>query len=80
MRERTLTIGMYRILRKIGVPREEVVLDGDFDRDYFFTVFEKNMLFNSVELKYEIEFTESEENQLHNPEKLMQLIKEKMYN
>lgn len=80
MSERILSIGMYRLLRKLGVPREEVLPEADFDRDYFFTAIEKDILLNWVEFRYEIEFSQNEENLFHNPTQLLYMIKQKICN
>lgn len=75
MSERILHIRMYRILRKLGVPRDEITLDADFEQDYLLSAGEKNLLLNWIEFRYEIEFSKNEENQFHNTFQLMQIIR-----
>lgn len=76
MNEKTLQIGLYRILRKMGIPREEVAFEADFDKDYFFSNSEKNMIFNFVEYKYNLIIPKMVENNAHNINYLMNYIKQ----
>jgi len=75
MSENILQIGIYRILRKLGVPRENVAFEADFDKDYFFTEPEKRILFNLVEFKYNVTIPKTIENNTHNAYYLINYIK-----
>lgn len=75
MSEKAVEIGLYRILRKLGVPREEVAFEADFDKDYFFSEPEKKMIFNFVEFRYDLTIPEHIENKTHNLNYLIDYIK-----
>jgi hypothetical protein len=77
MNLKTIQIGMYRILRKLGVPRHEIDAEADIENDYFFDDTEKKMLLNFVEFRYSIELTKADEDKIQQVKHITDIIESK---
>jgi acyl carrier protein len=60
-----INLGLYRILRKLGVNREEIRPETQFQNDLFFDDTDWNCFLFFVESKFNISISNEEEIQLH---------------
>ena len=59
--EKEINVGIYRILRKLGVTREDIKPETQFDNDLFFDKNDWNCFMFFVESKFNIAISEEEE-------------------
>lgn len=60
-----INLGLYRILRKLGVNRDEIRPETQFQNDLFFDDTDWNCFLFFVESKFNISISNEEEIQLH---------------
>lgn len=77
MDTQTINIGVYRILRKLGISRNDITPEADIDKDYFFDELDKKMLFNFLEFRYHIELTSKEECKIHKVKHITDIVASK---
>lgn len=62
--EKEIKLGVYRILRKLGVNREEILPEAQFKNDLFFDDMDMTCFLFFVESKFNISISDEETNQL----------------
>lgn len=62
--EKKINLGIYRILRKLGVDRDEIKPETQFQNDLFFDEIDWNCFLFFVESKFDISISNEEEVQL----------------
>ena len=71
---RSILIGTYKILRRLGAERDEIAPETTFDKDLFFDEIDQKCLLFLVESNFGIEFSPTEEKKLHTVNDLVQII------
>ncbi|HAM99080.1 MAG TPA: acyl carrier protein [Marinilabiliales bacterium] len=62
--EKEIKLGVYRILRKLGVNREEIYPEAKFNTDYFFDDMDWNCFLFFIESKFNISISDDEQKEL----------------
>jgi acyl carrier protein len=62
--EKEIKLGVYRILRKLGVHREEIYPEAKFSTDYFFDDKDWNCFLFFIESKFDISISDDEQKEL----------------
>lgn len=62
--EKEIKLGVYRILRKLGVNRDEIYPEAKFSTDYFFDDIDWNCFLFFIESKFNISITDDEQKEL----------------
>jgi len=62
--EKEIKLGVYRILRKLGVNRDEIYPEAKFNTDYFFDDKDWNCFLFFIESKFDISITDEEQKEL----------------
>jgi acyl carrier protein len=72
--EKEIKLGIYRILRKLGVNRDEIKPETQFQNDLFFDEIDWNCFLFFVESKFNISISNDEEGQLQTIENSIDII------
>lgn len=62
--EKEVKLGVYRILRKLGVQRDEIYPEAKFNTDYFFDDKDWNCFLFFIESKFDISISDDEQKEL----------------
>lgn len=62
--QKEINLGLYKILRKLGVNRDEIKPETQFQNDLFFDEYDWNCFLFFVESKFNISISNEEETQL----------------
>ena len=73
-----LNIRLYKIFRKMGVPRTEMLLHADLHNDFNFDNFDMNIFLFFLESKFNIEVNDAEANKLTTIEHTLHFIENKL--
>ncbi len=63
--EKDIKLGIYRILRKLGVNRDEITPETQFQNDLFFDESDWNCFLFFIESRFNISLSNEEEKQLY---------------
>ncbi len=72
--EKEINLGLYRILRKLGVGREDIKPETQFKNDLFFDDIDWNCFLFFVESKFNIAISDEEQLQLRTIENSIDVI------
>ncbi len=62
--EKDIKLGVYKILRKLGVNRDEIYPEAKFKTDYFFDDVDWNCFLFFVESKFNISITDDDQKEM----------------
>jgi len=74
-----LNLRLYKIFRKMGVPRTEMSLQANLHNDLYFDNFDMNIFLFFLESKFNIEVNETDVNKLTTIEHTLHFIENKLY-
>lgn len=73
-----LNLRLYKIFRKMGIPRTEMSMEADLHNDFNFDNFDMNIFLFFLESKFNIEVKDAEVNKLTTIEHTLHFIENKI--